>query len=124
MVINTTEIKSYIEQNIKQVKTIHSVSKKLNVSYDTLRKSFLRVERIPLAEYITAKKIQAMKELLLLEDHPCFYVCYEYGYREDSGAKVFKKFTGMTMLEFKRKYKNSDGNNTGIEQSNTLRQAV
>ncbi len=109
MAINTSEIKSYVERNIKQVKTVQSVSRPLNVSYDTLRKSFLRNERTPLADYITAQKVRAMKELLLASDHPCFYICYEYGYREDSGAKVFKKLTGMTMKQYRKKFKNSGG---------------
>ena len=106
MTLNTSEIKIFVDANIKKVKSIHSVSESMKISYDLLRKSFLRVEHIPLAEYITRKKIEAMKDLLLNADHPCFYICYEYGYREDSGAKVFKKFTGMTMLEFKNMYKN------------------
>ena len=113
MAVNTTDVKNFVDQNIKNVKTIHCVSERLKMSYDTLRKSFLKAERIPLADYITKRKVQAMKELLLMADHPCFYICYEYGYREDSGAKIFKKHTGMTMLEFRGKYKNnlSVGNN-------------
>lgn len=110
MAINTPEVKLFVEQNIKDVKTIQCVAEKLNVPYDTLRKSFLRVERIPLADYITMKKVQAMKELLLMADHPCFYICYEFGYREDSGAKIFKKRTGMTMLEFRRKFRSPNNN--------------
>lgn len=110
MTINTEEIKWYVEQHIKEVKTIHSVSTPLQLSYDTLRKSFLRKERIPLADYIVQRKIQAMKDLLVTADHPCFYICYEYGYREDTGAKVFKRNTGMTMLEYKRWFKENGGN--------------
>ena len=107
MAVNTTDVKNFVDLNIKEVKTIHCVSERLKMSYDTLRKSFLKTERIPLADYITQKKVQAMKELLLMADHPCFYICYEYGYREDSGAKIFKKHTGMTMLEFKSRFKNN-----------------
>ncbi len=109
MGINTDEVKWYVEQHIKEVKTIHNVSRRLQLSYDTLRKSFLRQERIPLANYIVQRKVQAMKQLLESADHPCFFICYEYGYREDTGAKVFKKNTGMTMLEYKRWYKENSG---------------
>lgn len=107
MVIDTSVVKEVVKQNIKKVRSISCVSEKLNVSYETLRKSFLKKERIPLANYITMKKVQAMKQHLITADDPCFFVCYEYGYREDSGAKIFKKLTGMTMLEFKTKYKNN-----------------
>ncbi|MFA6468749.1 MAG: helix-turn-helix domain-containing protein [Bacteroidota bacterium] len=105
MAVDTTNVKLFVDQNIKEVKTIHNVARKLNMSYDTLRKSFLRKEQVPLADYITMRKVQAMQEFLLLRDDPCFYVCYEFGYREDSGAKIFKKKTGMTMREFREKNK-------------------
>ncbi len=110
MRINTDEIKWFVEQHIKEVKTIHSVSAPLQLSYDTLRKSFLRKEGVPLGDYIVQRKIQAMKDLLVTADHPCFFICYEYGYREDTGAKVFKRNTGMTMLEYKRWFKENGGN--------------
>jgi YesN/AraC family two-component response regulator len=103
MLNNTTDVKMFVDQHIKEVKTIHSVAERLQVHYDTLRKSFLRNEQIALAEYITQQKVQAMKEHLVLGDDPCFFICYEYGYREDSGAKIFKKLTGMTMLEYRKK---------------------
>lgn len=103
MLSDTTAIKLFVDQHIKEVKTIHTVSDRLNIHYDKLRKSFLRNEQIALADYITLKKVQAMKDHLAAGDDPCFFICYEYGYREDSGAKVFKKLTGMTMLEYRRK---------------------
>jgi YesN/AraC family two-component response regulator len=107
MLNDTTVIKLFVDQHIKEVKTIHTVADRLKIHYDTLRKSFLRNEQIALADYITMKKIQAMKEHLVNHDDPCFFVCYEYGYREDSGAKVFKKLTGMTMLEYRKKFRNN-----------------
>lgn len=103
MLNNTSDVKMFVDQHIKEVKTIHSVAERLQVHYDTLRKSFLRNEQIALADYITKQKVQAMKEHLVLGDDPCFFICYEYGYREDSGAKIFKKLTGMTMLEYRKK---------------------
>ncbi|MCK9409337.1 MAG: hypothetical protein WCX28_06000 [Bacteriovoracaceae bacterium] len=105
MAPNTTDVKIFVDQHIKEVKSIHSVSDRLNIHYDALRKAFLRNEQIALADYIMVKKVQAMKDHLVQRDDPCFFICYEYGYREDSGAKVFKKLTGMTMLEYRKKFK-------------------
>ncbi|NUN68135.1 MAG: helix-turn-helix domain-containing protein [Bacteroidetes bacterium] len=107
---STTDVKLFVDQHIKEVKTIHSVAERLQVHYDTLRKSFLRHEQIALADYITRQKVQAMKEHLVMGDDPCFFICYEYGYREDSGAKIFKKLTGMTMLEYRRKHRAAQQN--------------
>lgn len=105
MLNNTSDVKMFVDQHIKEVKTIHSVAERLQVHYDTLRKSFLRNEQIALADYITKQKVQAMKEHLVLGDDPCFFICYEYGYREDSGAKIFKKLTGMTMRAYRLRFK-------------------
>lgn len=101
MSINTASIKSFVDLNIKEIKSVHCVARMLNVSYDTLRKSFLRKEKMPLAEYITSKKIEVIKEHLVVANDPCFIICYEYGYREDSGAKIFKRVTGMTMRQYR-----------------------
>lgn len=98
----TNEVKSFVDQNLKDVKTVNSVSRGMHEPYDHLRKQFLREEGLPLGRYITRQKVRAMQEMLTVTDYPCFFVCYEMGYREDTGAKVFKKLTGMTMLEYKR----------------------
>lgn len=107
MLTDTTEVKLFVDQHLKELKSIHTVADRLKIHYDTLRKSFLKNEQIALAEYMTREKVERMKSHLMHHDDPCFFICYEYGYREDSGAKVFKKLTGMTMLEFRRKYRNN-----------------
>jgi YesN/AraC family two-component response regulator len=103
MMINTCEIKEYIDQNLKEINSIYSIASRLQLSYHTLRKSFIKEEQMSLADYINYQKVQAMKELLLIENKPCFCICFEFGFREDTGAKVFKKVTGMTMREFRKK---------------------
>lgn len=105
MPLNTSHIKSFVDTNIKEIKTVHCVARLLNVSYETLRKTFLRQERMPLAEYIILKKVEVMKEHLLMVNDPCFVVCYEYGLREDSGAKIFKRVTGMTMRQYRKRHR-------------------
>ena len=62
MMINTYEIKQFIDQNLRDVNSIYSISSRLQVSYHTLRKSFLREEQMSLADYINMQKVQAMKE--------------------------------------------------------------
>lgn len=105
MALNTDHIKSFIDLNIKEIKTVHCVARMLGIPYDTLRKAFLRKERMPLANYITMKKIEVIKEHLVVANDPCFVICYEYGYREDSGAKIFKRVTGMTMRQYRIRYR-------------------
>lgn len=99
------KIKSLIDSHLPDVKTINDVSEKLQIPANTLRKNFLREERIPLGEYIIQRKVEAMKEMLILTDEPCYFVCYSVGMREDTGSKIFKKYTGSTMQDFRASMK-------------------
>jgi AraC-like DNA-binding protein len=105
MKVDIEDVKTIVDIKLKDVKTIQSVARHLHVSSETLRKSFLRNENIPLGDYIVERKVLAMKELLTISDYPCYKVCYEFGFREDTGAKVFKKITGVTMQEYRANYK-------------------
>lgn len=87
--------------HLPEVKTIHDLETRLQIPADTLRKNFLREESIPLSEYIMMRKVEAMKELLIVSDEPCYFVCLSVGLREDSGSKIFKKYTGATMQDFR-----------------------
>jgi AraC-like DNA-binding protein len=103
--VKIDDIKFMVDLHLTEAKTITSVAKMLKMPSETLRKKFLREEGIHLHEYIYQRKVKLMKELLLNSDEPCFAVCYSVGLREDSGAKVFKKITDLTMQEFREKYK-------------------
>ncbi len=99
------DVKLMVDLHLAEAKTLTYVAKMVKMPYETLRKKFLREEGIHLNEFIQHRKVRAMKELLLLSDDPCFSVCYSLGLREDTGARMFKKIAGMTMLEFREKYK-------------------
>lgn len=87
------DVKLMVDLHLSDVKTISGVAKMLLVPSETLRKKFLRKEKIHLSDYIMHRKVQAMKELLLISEEPCYFVCYSVGLREDTGAKVFKRLT-------------------------------
>ncbi len=99
------DIKFMVDLHLTDANTVISVAQMLKMPSETLRKKFLREEGLHLNEYIQRRKVQAMKELLLISNDRCFAVCFSVGLREDSGAKVFKKIAGMTMQKFREKYK-------------------
>ncbi len=111
MRIDLHAVKLCIDYHLKEVITVQSVAERLKVSPETLRKTFLREENIHLGDYIVQRKLQAMKELLLMSELPCYSICYEFGFREDSGARVFKKRIGLTMKEFRMLYKEYNSSN-------------
>ena len=99
------KIKKCIEIHLLKIKTISDVARLLNVSKETLRKAFLRQEKIPLGDYILYQKVLFMKELLLVTKFPCNVICFNAGLLEDHGARIFKKITGVTMQQFRFKSK-------------------
>ncbi|MDD8019049.1 MAG: hypothetical protein PHP42_11790 [Bacteroidota bacterium] len=99
------KIKKIIDFHLSEVKTVSDVAALLNVPLETLRKKFFREEKIHLCDYVIQRKVQLMRECLIIDDEPCYLICYTVGLREDTGAKIFKKNTGMTMQEFREKYK-------------------
>jgi AraC-like DNA-binding protein len=103
------DIKSLIDFNIVEIKTIADLAQRTGLSVETLRKGFFREEKIHLGEYISRRKVEAMKELLQVSDEPCNVVCFSVGLREDSGSKIFKKVTGMTMVEYRNEKRKQFG---------------
>ncbi len=99
------KVKLLVDHHLSDVKTIADIASFMDIHPETLRRVFLRKEKIHLGDYIMRRKVDAMKEHLLVTDDPCYDVCYSVGLREDSGAKIFRKFSGVTMQEFREKYK-------------------
>jgi|GEM_PF-1451736 len=100
------ELKDLVDFHISEINTVSDVAGHLNTSAETLRKYFLRKEKIHLHDYIYERKVQLIKELLMNSDDSCYRICDSAGLREDTGAKIFKKITGLTIQGFREKYKN------------------
>jgi methylphosphotriester-DNA--protein-cysteine methyltransferase len=102
MPINISEIKRCIDERPEDFRTLRDVACKAKVSPETLRREFFRAQRMHLSEYLTAVRVRRMQEMLLMTQKPCFEICFDAGFRrEDTGAKVFKRITGMTMAQYR-----------------------
>lgn len=100
-------VTQYIEDNVKTIETASEVAAIVDVSYETLRKRFRREVGIPIGKYIQQKRIDEACQLLLETDAPVYVVCRRIGYSSDSnGIRAFKRHTGMTMEQYRRKYGN------------------
>jgi AraC-like DNA-binding protein len=99
--INTNLVKAHIARNLPAIHTVADVSRGLGLSRETLRKSFVRIEKISLRHYIASIRVEEMKELLQTTSLSCMAVCLELGCREDVGARLFKQHTGVTMQVFR-----------------------
>jgi AraC-like DNA-binding protein len=99
--IDTKLIKAHISRNLPAIHTIGDVSRALGFNRETLRKRFVRIEKISLHKHIASMRVKEMKDLLRTTDLSCMAVCLELGCREDVGARLFKKHTGITMQGFR-----------------------
>lgn len=105
MLIDITQVKLFIEANLKIVRKTLQVAEHMNCSVEKLKKSFFKSEKQSLSRYIRESKVSKMKERLLASFVPCKVICLDLGLREDVGARLFKNATGMTMEEFRRLYR-------------------
>jgi AraC-like DNA-binding protein len=106
MAIDIAQVKQWIELNIKDVHTLEDVAKQWHCSAETLRKEFWRNEGRNLSDFIIESRIRRAKKLLIETDLLCKEVCFEAGFcRDDSGAEVFKRRVGMTMMQFRTKHR-------------------
>jgi AraC-like DNA-binding protein len=102
MTIDIEQVKSYIDENLNQLRRSQQVAAHLNCSVEGLKRSFLKLESLSLSRYIRATKIARMKDQLQNSESPCKVICLDLGLREDVGARLFKNVTGMTMESYRK----------------------
>lgn len=103
------DVKIWIDLHLNGIETIADIAAQFEVSEETLRKAFARTEGVPLSDYLRKKRVDVMKHLLTTTDLKCYTICQQVGItREDTGVKLFKRKTGMTMDEYRRSHSNVD----------------
>ena len=117
MSIDILQVKVCMDTHIKKAKKSSDIAAHLKISPETLRKTFKAEEHVSLRKNLFKRKVWFMQELLFLEpDMTCKQICCEIGLREDSGTRIFKKFSGMTIGEFLEKMKDTEKRNEFLTQ--------
>lgn len=115
------DIKKFLEFHLSRINTVDDLSRMVGIKSNTLRKNFRRHEPMPLGNYIDKMKVDVMKEFLIIGDDPCNWICVHLNLRVDSGAKLFKRYTGETMKQFReRHHKNGIGPMIKSNKLNTM----
>lgn len=98
------EITEYVERNIGKGVTVESLGRRFALSESTLRRRFKETLGISPVDYINRVKIERAKVLLGADEVTCETVCEQLGFYDPSHFyKVFRKYTGMTPNEWKRR---------------------
>ena len=91
-----------ISENLPSIHTIADIAKLVSASPETLRKDFVRLTGKSLSDFVRNCRIEQAKNLLTNSNLTCRDVCKAVGFsREDVGAHVFKRNTGLTMDQFR-----------------------
>ncbi len=102
MLATTKWVKLHILKNIGKIRGIKGLAEELGVASETLRKQFRRNEATPISSFINQAKVKRARILLEDTSLTCLEICVDVGFlREDSGARTFKRLTGMTMKGYR-----------------------
>lgn len=79
------------------------ISQKLDKDYSTLSKLFSSVESVTIEKFITAQKIERVKELLIYDELTLSIIAHRVNYSSVAHLSAqFKKETGLTPTAFKK----------------------
>lgn len=96
---------SYIEDNLHDKISIEHLSSKLAVSRRNFDRRFIKATGNTPIEYLQRVKIESAKKALETSRKTINEVMYDVGYSDVKAFReVFRKVTGMSPVEYKRKY--------------------
>ncbi len=94
-----------IEKNPTRIFTVDEICTQVGVGRRTYERKFRKCTGNSLAEYIQRVKVEFTKKQLEAGRKTVSEIGYEVGYNDiDSFRKVFKKYTDLSPLEYRRKY--------------------
>lgn len=99
------KILNYIDKNIRNGISLEDVSDYVNMSIYYLSKVFKKEMNMNFINYITDKKMEIAKEMLVNTDEPVVNIAIELSYNEANYfSKSFKSKVGMTPTEYRERY--------------------
>jgi YesN/AraC family two-component response regulator len=96
----------YIERNLKRGISLEDVANHVNISTYYLSKIFKKEMGVNFITYVTDRKMDMAKEMLVNTDIPVLNIALDLAYNEANYfSKAFKKKTGLTPSEYREKYR-------------------
>lgn len=99
------EVQDYIEENFDSKFSIESLAEKFSISSRTFIRRFKKATLNTPGEYIQRVKVEVAKKSFESSTLPIHQIMYKVGYNDEKAfRKMFKKYTGLSPLEYRRKY--------------------
>jgi transcriptional regulator GlxA family with amidase domain len=95
----------FIEQNYPERLTVEDLAHKFNTVRRTFERRFKKATRNTVTQYLQRVRIEAVKKQLELGRKNIQEIMIDVGYSDiQAFREIFKKITGMTPFDYKRKY--------------------
>lgn len=102
------EVQSYIEQHFREKISIEELSSRFSVGRRNFDRRFIKATGNTPIEYMQRVKVESAKKALEISRKTVSEIMYEVGYSDQkSFREVFRKFTGMSPVEYKARYNNN-----------------
>jgi len=101
------KVLNYIDRNIKRGVTLDMAATYVGMSASYFSKFFKKYMGVNFITYVTDRKIEAAKDMLVNTDRPVVNIAYDLSYSETNYfSKTFKKKVGVTPTEYREQHLN------------------
>ena len=102
------KVLNYIDRNIKRGVTLDMAAGYVGMSASYFSKFFKKYMGVNFITYVTDRKIEAAKDMLVNTDRPVVNIAYDLSYSETNYfSKTFKKKVGVTPTEYRERHLNA-----------------
>lgn len=109
------KVLNYIDRNIKRGVTLDMAAAYVGMSASYFSKFFKKYTGVNFITYVTDRKIEAAKDMLINTDRPVVNIAYDLSYSETNYfSKTFKKKVGVTPTEYREQHLHGQGAKLGV----------
>ena len=109
------KVLNYIDRNIKRGVTLDMAAAYVGMSASYFSKFFKKYVGVNFITYVTDRKIEAAKDMLVNTDRPVVNIAYDLSYSETNYfSKTFKKKVGVTPTEYREQHLHGQGAKLGV----------
>lgn len=101
---NIQQVKDLLDKEYRYKHPQNLLARRFLINESKLRKGFAFVYKSSIYEYQVSVRIEKAKELLTLTDDPIKTIAYKVGYELKAFEKQFKKLSGISPIEYRKKY--------------------
>jgi two-component system response regulator YesN len=108
------QVKDFLNKEYKYKLTQALLARRFHINESKLRKGFTFVYKTAIYEYQLSIRIEKAKELLTATDEPVKLIASKVGYNIKSLEKQFKKLSGLSPYEWRKKYAPAQSTGIGV----------